>query len=167
MSDIIFDVIGNTSPFSMMGESSGYMLTVNDSSYLLEIGSPIFPSLGYKGIAEIKGIFATHSHEDHKRWFTDMVLFSYYNPVFKRKVTLISAEPILEEYAKNSKGALERSLSRDSKRVVDIPYESMVEEVQIGPRGKYFINLKANGDGSFSTRSRIDRGTQSDRRKQR
>ena len=42
MSDIIFDVIGNTSPFSMMGESSGYMLTVNDSSYLLEIGSPIF-----------------------------------------------------------------------------------------------------------------------------
>jgi len=147
--DIIFDVIGNTSPFSMMGESSGYMLTVNGSSYLLECGSPIFPSLGYKGIAEIKGIFATHSHEDHKRWFTDMVLFSYYNPVFKRKVRLISAEPILEEYAKNSKGALERSLSRDSKRVVDIPYESMVEEVQIGPRGKYFVNLRANGDGSF------------------
>ena len=121
MADIIFDVIGNTSPFSMMGESSGYMLTVNDSSYLLEIGSPIFPSLGYKGIAEIKGIFATHSHEDHKRWFTDMVLFSYYNPVFKRKVRLISAEPILEEDAKNSKGALERSLSRDSKRIVDNP----------------------------------------------
>jgi len=148
-SDIIFDVIGNTSPFSMMGESSGYMLTVNESSYLLEIGSPIFPSLGYKGIAEIKGVFATHSHEDHKRWFTDMVLFSYYNPVFKQKVRLISAEPILEEYAKNSKGALERSLSQDSKRVIDIPYESMVEEVQIGPRGKYFINLKANGDGTF------------------
>ena len=149
MADIIFDVIGNTSPFSMMGESSGYMLTVNDSCYLLECGSPIFPSLGYKGIAEIKGIFATHSHEDHKRWFTDMVLFSYYNPVFKRKVRLISAEPILEEYAKNSKGALERSLSQDSKRVIDIPYESMVEEIQIGPRGKYFINLRTNRDGSF------------------
>ena len=159
MSDIIFDVIGNTSPFSMMGESSGYMLTVNGSSYLLEIGSPIFPSLGYKGIAEIKGIFGTHSHEDHKRWFTDMVLFSYYNPVFKRKVRLISAEPILEEYAKNSKGALERSLSQDSKRVVDIPYESMVEEVRIGPRSKYFINLKANGDGSFQYMVKDRQGT--------
>jgi len=147
--DIVFDVISNTSPFSMMGESSGYMLVVNGYSYLLECGSPIFPSLGYKGIAEIKGIFATHSHEDHKRWFTDMVLFSYYNPIFKRKVRIISSEPVLEEYAKNSKGALERSLSPDAKQVIDIPYEKMVEEIQIGPRGKYFIKLNARGDGSF------------------
>jgi len=145
--DIIFDVIGNTSPFSMMGESSGYMVTVNGCSYLLECGSPIFPTLGYQGIAEIRGIFATHSHEDHKRWFTDMVLFTFYNPVFKNKVKLISSAPILEEYAKNSKGALERSLSHDSKRVVDIPYENMVDEVLIGPRSKYFIRLKASNGG--------------------
>jgi ribonuclease BN (tRNA processing enzyme) len=147
--DIRFDVIGNTSAFSMMGESSGYMLTVNDCCYLLECGSPIFPSLGFRGIAEIRGIFTSHSHEDHKRWFTDIVQFSYYRLGNRRKLRLISAEPVLEEYAKNSKGALERSLSRDSKRIVDIPYESMVEEVQIGPRSKYFINLKSNHDGTF------------------
>ena len=147
--DIIFDVIGNTGPFSMMGESSAYMITVNGCSYLLECGSPIFPNLGYQGIANIKGVFATHSHEDHKRWFTDIVLFTFYNPLLKHKVRLISSETILGEFAKNSKAALERSLSLDSKRVVDLPYESMVEEVTIGPKSKYFISLKIDGEGSF------------------
>lgn len=147
--DIVIDVMGNTSPFSLMGESSGYLVTVNDRSYLLECGTPVFPPLGYSGIARIKGIFATHSHEDHKRWFTDIVLFNYYNPRVKGKARLISAEPVLEEYAKNSKAALERSLSDDSKRVIDIPYENMVEEIIIGPRAKYIIKLLRGGDGSF------------------
>lgn len=147
--DIVFDVMGNTSPFSMMGESSGYKITVNNRSYLLECGSPVFASLGYKGIAEIQGIFATHSHEDHKRWFTDIVLFTFYNPLFKHKVKLISSEPVLEEYEKNSKGALERSLSPDSKRIVDIPYHGMVQNVVIGPRGKYLIILRSMGNGSY------------------
>ncbi|MBN1849022.1 MAG: hypothetical protein JW932_10590 [Deltaproteobacteria bacterium] len=149
MNDILFEVLGNTSPFSMMGESSGYLVTVNGNVYLLECGTPIFPHLGYKGIAEIKGIFATHSHEDHKRWFTDIVLFTYYNPLYKHKVRLISSEVIHEEYAKNSKGALERSLSGDSKRIIDIPYEDYVDEVVIGPRSKYRINLRSNKDNLF------------------
>jgi hypothetical protein len=142
--DIIFDVMGNTSAFSLMGESSGYMITVNDHLYLLECGSPIFPFLGYKGIGDIRGIFASHSHEDHKRWFTDIVLFTFYNPLVKHKLKLISSEVILEEYSKNSKAALERSLSTDSMRIVDIPYEIMVDERIIGPRSKYFVNLKAD-----------------------
>lgn len=147
--DIIFDVLGNTSPFSLMGESSGYMITVNGCVYLLECGTPVFPYLGYKGIAEVKGIFASHSHEDHKRWFTDIVLFTFYNPLYKHKLRLISSEIIHEEFAKNSKGALERSLSNDSKRIIDIPYEEYVNEVIIGPRSKYFINLKSDRDGHF------------------
>ena len=147
--DIIFDVMGNNSAFSMMGESSGYMITVNDRVYLLECGSPIFPYLGYKGIANIKGIFSTHSHEDHKRWFTDIVLFTFYNPLLKHKLRLISSEIVLEEFAKNSKGALERSLSLDSKRIVDIPYNLMVEEKIIGPRSKYSIRLKTDNEGGF------------------
>ena len=77
--DIILDVIANSSAFSMLGMSSGYMITVNDQTYLLECGSPVFPRLGYRGITNLKGIFATHSHEDHKRWFTDIVLFTFYN----------------------------------------------------------------------------------------
>jgi len=147
--DMEFEVIGNTSPFSLMGESSCYLITVNGRSYLLDCGTPIFPYLGYQGISEIKGIFATHSHEDHKRWFTDIVLFSFYNPVLKSKVRLVSSETILDEYAKNSKGALERTLSFDSKKVIDVPYENMVEPIIIGPRSKYFINLKKGGSGFF------------------
>jgi len=148
--EIRLDVIGNTSPFSLMGESSAYMITVNDCSYLLECGAPVFPFLGYKGLARIKGIFASHSHEDHKRWFTDIVLFSCYNPFVKKKLRLISSEVILEEFAKNSKGAIERSLSVDSKRIIDIPYQDLVEEINIGPRSKYVINLKANDVGGFT-----------------
>ena len=53
------------------------------------------------------------------------------------------------EFDKNSKGALERSLSTDSKRVVDIPYCIMVEERLIGPRAKYFINFRTKNDGIF------------------
>ena len=150
--DIIFDVVGNTSAFSMIGESSGYMITVNGRRYLLECGSPVFPYLGYKGLAEIKGIFGTHSHEDHKRWFTDIVLFNFYNPLSKNRLKLISSEPVLEEYCNNSKGALERSLSLDSKMVVDIPYDLMVEECLIGPREKYCIRLKEDKEGAFHYR---------------
>ena len=150
--DIIFDVVGNTSAFSMMGESSGYMISVNGHVYLLECGSPVFPFLGYKGIASIKGIFGTHSHEDHKRWFTDIVLFTFYNPLLKHRLKIISSEPVLEEFRKNSKGALERSLSIDSKRIVDIPYDVMVEESVIGPRSKYRITFWDAKDGSFKYR---------------
>lgn len=150
--DIIFDVVGNTTAFSMMGESSGYMLKVNDQLYMIECGSPVFPSLGYKGVANIKGIFGTHSHEDHKRWLTDLILFTFYNPLFKHKLKIISSEPVLEEFAKNSKGALERSLSMDSKTIVDIPYDTMVNECIIGPRGRYWVRLKDNHDGSYQYR---------------
>ena len=130
-----------------MGESSGYMITVNGRSYLLECGAPLFPSLGYKGVSEIKGIFSTHSHEDHKRWFTDVVLFKFYNPLSKQKVNIISSESVLEEFAKNSKGALGRSLTNDAKRVIDIPYGEMVDEIIIGPKSKYAIKLKNDEAG--------------------
>jgi ribonuclease BN (tRNA processing enzyme) len=147
--DLILDVVGNTSPFSMAGESSGYMVTVAGRSYLLECGSKIFSYLGPEGIGRLQGIFATHSHEDHKRWFTDIVLFTYYNPAFDHRVRLISSEPVLQEFAKNSKGALERSLSFDSKRVVDIPFDRMVESTVIGPRSRYFIEVVPIENGAF------------------
>ncbi len=149
MQDLILDVVGNTSPFSMFGESSGYMLTVNDRRYLLECGARIFPRLGPRGVDSIQGIFATHSHEDHKRWFTDIVLFNYYCSESRNRVRLISSEPVLYEFSKNSKGALERSLSSDSKRVVDIPFDEMVESVTIGPRSRYFIQITSIGAGEF------------------
>jgi len=153
-SDIIFHVIGNTSPFSLMGESSGYLVIVHKSHYLLECGAPVFPSLGFQGIERLKGIFASHSHEDHRRWFTDIALFMYYDSKLNKKIRLISSEQILEEFHKNSKGALERSLSLDSRRVIDIPYSQMVDQVIIGPKSKYFISLETGDNGEFSYKVR-------------
>ena len=148
-SDITFHVIGNTSPFSLMGESSGYLISVHKSTYLLECGAPVFPYLGFQGIERLKGIFVTHSHEDHRRWFTDLALFMYYDSKLDKRVQLISSELILEEYHKNSKGALERSLSKDSRKVIDIPYETMVDQTIIGPRSKFFISLEMEKGGYF------------------
>jgi len=147
--DMEFEVIGNTSPFSLMGESS--LLHDHRQPPVLSsrLRHPHFPLSGISGDLRDQGIFATHSHEDHKRWFTDIVLFSFYNPVLRSKVRLVSSETILDEYAKNSKGALERTLSFDSKKVIDVPYENMVEPIIIGPRSKYFINLKKGGSGFF------------------
>ena len=157
-SDIIFHVIGNTSPFSLMGESSGYLIIVHESHYLLECGAPVFPSLGFQGIERLKGIFASHSHEDHRRWFTDIALFMFYDSKLNKKIRLISSEQILEEFHKNSKGALERSLSPDSRRIIDIPYSKMVDQVIIGPRSKYFISLETEDNGQFSYKVRDRKG---------
>lgn len=147
--DLTFQILGNSSPFSTSGKSSCYMVTVDKNSYLLECGSPVFSLLGIKKIGEIKGVFGTHSHEDHKRWFTDMVLCNFYSTNMKNRLKLISSETVLEEFQKNSKGALERSLSMDSKRIVNIPYKAMVEEVLIGPRSRFFINLNRLEDDSL------------------
>lgn len=136
---IIFDIIGDSAPFSSIGKSSGYMITVGGRPYLVDCGAPVFHALGSDGVKKVKGVFATHSHEDHRRWFTDLALFKLYTPTIKSKVLLITSETIQEEYEKNSKAALERSLSFDSKKVVDVPYDLFVERFILGPRSLYRI----------------------------
>lgn len=138
-SGIIFDVIGDSAPFSVIGKSSGYMITAGDRPYLVDCGAPIFHYLGDEGVRKIKGVFATHSHEDHRRWFTDFALYKLYHPAIKGKVRLITSEVIHEEYEKNSRGALERSLSPDAKKVVDVPYDIFVESILMGPSSRYRI----------------------------
>lgn len=138
-SGITFDVIGDSAPFSMIGKSSGYMITAGGRPYLVDCGAPIFHHFGDEGVRKLKGVFATHSHEDHRRWFTDLARNMLYNPAIKGKVHLITSEVIQEEFEKNSKGALERSLSPDSKRVVEVPYNVFVESTLLGPSSRYQI----------------------------
>ncbi|MFH1024032.1 MAG: hypothetical protein V1809_11685 [Planctomycetota bacterium] len=131
------DVIGDAGPFSMIGRSIGYQVTVRGARYLVDCGAPVFQLLGVEGIKKVRGIVGTHSHEDHRRWFTDMALFKRYTPGINDRVRLITTEAIHDEFEKNSKGALERSLSADSKRVVEIPYRFFVDPVVMGPRSRY------------------------------
>lgn len=136
---IRIDIIGDSGPFSEVGKSIGYKISVKGVEYLIDCGAPLFQHLGLEGITRFRGLFATHSHDDHKRWFTDLALFMYYDPNQKQRLRLITTETIHEEFYKTSKAALERSLSLDSKRVIDIPYEDFVESILIGPRARYKI----------------------------
>ncbi len=143
------DIIGDSGPFSTAGRSVGYRVAVRGSEYLIDCGAPPFEGIGFDGIARIKGLVGTHSHEDHRRWFTDIALFKHYVQR-DRRLRLITTETIHEEYAKNSRGALERSLSDDSRRVIEIPYEEFVETVLAGPRARVRISMLRRKNGTMA-----------------
>ena len=91
---IRIEFIGDSGPFSRTGKSIGYRITIKDSAYLLDLGGPVFQHVGTDGIRAMKGVFATHSHEDHRRWFTDLALFMYYTGI--APLRLIATEVIHE-----------------------------------------------------------------------
>ena len=149
INDILIDVIGDSGPFSLIGKSIGYRITAGNDHYLLDCGAPVFQLLGVEGIQGLRGIFATHSHDDHRRWFTDLALFKRYMPGCSGKLRLITTDTIHDEFHKNSKGALERSLSTDSRQVVDMPYMEFVEQQHLGPRAKYTIAWQTENGANF------------------
>jgi hypothetical protein len=146
------DIIGDSGPFSQHGLSISYRLRYGPAEYLVDCGAPIFEKAGWAGVGRIRGIVATHSHEDHRRWFTDIALFKKYLEGRGRKLRLITTEPIHDEFRKNSRGALERTLSPDSKQVVETPYEEFVEPVLVGPRARYRIMQRPAGRDGFAWR---------------
>jgi hypothetical protein len=143
-------VLGDYGPFSRMGKSIGYQVTIGHSSYLIDCGSPLFQQIGGHGLKTIKGMIITHCHDDHKRWFTDLALFNMYAPDIPNKVFLLTSEDINEELIRSSGPALDRSLSKDSKRVIDIAYEDYINFRIIGPRAKYRIVCREEGNGKSS-----------------
>jgi ribonuclease BN (tRNA processing enzyme) len=148
-SGIEIDVVGDSSLFTALGKGVAYLVRANGSQYMIDSGATPFLALGHAGIMGLRGLFATHSHEDHRRWFTDIVLYMHYQPpAVARRLNLITSEDIHEEYEKNSKGALERSLSADSRKIVDVPFDQFVQKIVLGPRAKYRIeprNLDSGG----------------------
>lgn len=140
-------VLGDYGPFSRMGKSIGYLVTLGNSHYLLDCGTPLFQQIGGHGLRNIKGMIITHCHDDHKRWFSDLALFNKYAPDFSTKLFLLTSEQVNEGLKRSSAPALERSLSSDAKSVVDISYEAYVEHRVLGPRPKYRIVRKEKGNG--------------------
>lgn len=140
-------ILGDFGPFSRIGKSIGYQVTVGNSTYLIDCGAPLFQQIGGHGLQNIKGIFVTHAHNDHKRWFSDLALFNRYAPDVSRKIFLIASEDVHDEIINASRAALDRSLSADSKRVVDIAYEEYVDFTMIGPKAKYRIVSLEDGPG--------------------
>lgn len=135
------DIIGDSGPFSRYGLSISYRLRYGPAEYLIDCGAPIFEKTGWEGVGRLRGIVVTHSHDDHGRWFTDIALFKKYLERRNEKVRLITSEGIHDEFLKNSRGALERTLSADSRQVEEMPYEEFVEQRLLGPRARYRIAL--------------------------
>jgi ribonuclease BN (tRNA processing enzyme) len=140
------DIIGDSSLFTRLGKGVTYLLRADGSEYLVDCGATPFLALGHERIGGLRGLISTHSHEDHRRWFTDLVLYLHYHPALQRRLRLVTSEAIHVEFEKNSKGALERSLSADSRTVVDVPYADFVEQIVIGPRAKYRMEYRVFPD---------------------
>ncbi|HXE97114.1 MAG TPA: hypothetical protein VN642_11945 [Dongiaceae bacterium] len=144
---ILVRVLGDYGPFSTMGKSIGYQVSIGDSSFLVDCGSPLFQQIGGHGLKTIKGLIITHCHDDHKRWFTDLSLFNMYAPDISHKLPVFTSETINEGLLVSSAPALNTSLGDDSKTVVDIAYDDYIDFRPLGPRAKYRIVRRDTGAG--------------------
>ncbi|MEC4686473.1 MAG: MBL fold metallo-hydrolase [Nitrospirota bacterium] len=140
-------ILGDFGPFSSMGKSITYQITIGRSIYLIDCGAPLFQQIGSQGLKEIKGLIITHCHDDHKRWFTDLALFNMYAPDISNKIFFLTSEDIHNELIRSSGPALDRSLSNDSKNIIDIACEEYTDFRIVGPRAKYRIVSVDEGDG--------------------
>ncbi len=147
MDGIIVHILGDYGPFSRMGKSIGYKLQAGKSVFLIDCGAPLFQQIGGHGLKEVDGLIVTHCHDDHKRWLSDLALFSRYAPDVQRRISLLTAEAVHEDLIEASTPALVKSLSKDSKTIIDIPYEDFIRYQMIGPRAKYRIISKEDGNG--------------------
>ncbi len=144
------NVLGDFGPFSRMGKSISYRITIGKSDYLVDCGAPLFQQIGGHGLKEINGLLITHAHDDHKRWFSDLALFNMYAMDIDHKVFFLTSEDIHDDIMSASGAALDRSLTHDSKKVIDISYEDYVDYRKIGPAAKYRITSVDEGNGCTS-----------------
>lgn len=144
------NVLGDYGPFSRMGKCIGYKVTIGNSTYLVDCGLPLFQTVGGNGLKAIKGAIITHCHDDHKRWFTDLILFNKYATDIGFKVQLLTTEEINGEIFRASGTAIDRSFSANLKQgVIDIEYEDYIDHTIIGPKAKYKIVSKDMGNGHY------------------
>ncbi len=146
---ISLEILGDSRPFSRFGRSICYLVRIGDRSFLVDCGAPIFEYLSREEIEELDALFATHSHEDHRRWFTDLALYLHYLREGEERLDLVTTDKIHEEYMKDSRGALERTLSPDSREVVEVSYHTFVNQVSFGPSPKYKITLENTSPGKY------------------
>lgn len=142
---ITVHILGDFGPFSRMGKSIGYLLEIGSSRYLIDCGAPLFQQIGGHGLKYIEGLIITHCHEDHKRWFTDLALFHRYSADISRRVLLITSESVHDDVRYSSMLALGKSLSPDSKKIIDIAYDEFVECRTMGPKARYRITATDEG----------------------
>jgi hypothetical protein len=144
---ITVKVLGDYGPFSRIGKSIGYQVTIGASCYLVDCGSPVFQKFGGHGLKTITGLIVTHCHDDHKRWFSDFALFNRYAPDVEHRLPLMTSERVNRGLSEGSIPALGLSLGDDCRQVIDIAYDDYVAFTPIAPRAKYRIEQIPAGIG--------------------
>ncbi len=145
--DLLIDVIGDSGPFSRLGKSIGYRIKAGESEFLFDCGAPVFQLLGPEGLSKIEGIIITHSHEDHKRWLTDIALFQKFSSSTEHKIPLYCSYKILNELRNTCAYALEQTLSSDSKRITNFTFSDYFDPHLIGPQPRYRCKKLNEKDG--------------------
>jgi ribonuclease BN (tRNA processing enzyme) len=149
MGGITVHVLGDHGPFSRVGKSVGYRLQMGQSVFLLDCGSPLFQQIGGHGLKEVEGLIITHCHDDHKRWFTDLALFFRYAPDMRKQLRLFTTEAVYHDLREASIPALTKGLSDDSKTITDVAFEDFIDYRILGPRARYRIVAREEGNGKF------------------
>jgi len=132
-------ILGDSGPFSKTGRSISYLIEIDDTAYILDIGSPVFQLLNFQQLNSISGVICTHPHDDHKRWLTDFLLYRKYVTPNQPKLRLLTGYALMDEIRVSSRISLEKTLSPNSEKVVYLAYESFVDETRISPAPKYSI----------------------------
>ena len=151
-------ILGDFGPFSTMGKSIGYEITIGKSVYLVDCGAPLFQQIGSSRFKHINGLFITHNHDDHKRWFTDLALYNYYEEDNDSKVSIFTSENIQKELTRASGPALDTSLCMGSNKIIDISIVEYAAFNTIGPKARYSICSVAEGNAKISLRIFDDGG---------
>jgi len=139
-------ILGDSGPFSRMGKSISYLLEIGESQLLIDCGAPMFQLIGGRAMKNIRGLFVTHCHDDHKRWFTDMALFYRYAPDYSEPLTLLTTDEVQEELERASGPSLDISLSPDARHIVDLPVNDYYQRIPVGPRARYrIVDPRATG----------------------
>ena len=92
-----------------------------------------------------RGLIVTHCHDDHKRWFTDLALFINMRPMSPGKYSSSRQKKLTKNFSRGRYPAIDRSLSHDSKSIVDISYGDYINHQLIGPGAKYKIIPRNEG----------------------
>jgi metal-dependent hydrolase (beta-lactamase superfamily II) len=140
-------ILGDSGPFSKLGKSIGYQITIGKTTYLFDCGATLFQQIGGQNLKNVKGVIISHCHDDHKRWFTDMAIFNRYAKDITNKVHLLASEDVNSELFSMAQPALDRTLSDDSKTIIDVPYDRYVDYSMLGPAARYRIAAMDEGDG--------------------
>ena len=145
--NICLKILGDYGPFSREGRCISYEVEVCGDNYLVDCGAPLFKQLGGHHLKEVKGLFITHCHDDHKRWFTDLAIFHRYAKDISHKLALYTTENLNDEHKKSSSAALANTLSNCLKKVVGVKYDEYVDFRALGPRPLYRIVSQSVADG--------------------